>query len=165
MLNICSLQNWGLVCWEATSDVKSGVLCHSSSAQCSCARVMRWKAKVSSSLTDVWQRLFEQQDITVIVLCTIHSHPGCMKTTPDQCTSTWRYHWNRHTGTCLSETSEGRQWAEAACDWNVVSYQQSFIDQATEQWQDCFNVCFKAKSKHRTFAQCFSVTVTNFKAS
>jgi len=28
---ICSLQNWGLVCWEATSGVKSGVLCHSSS--------------------------------------------------------------------------------------------------------------------------------------
>ena len=55
--------------------MKSGVLCHSSSAQCSCARVMRWKAKVTSSLTDVWQRLFEQQDITVIVLCTIHSHP------------------------------------------------------------------------------------------
>jgi len=28
---ICSLQNWGLVCWEATSGVKSRVLCHSSS--------------------------------------------------------------------------------------------------------------------------------------
>jgi len=32
-----------------------------------------WKAKVASSLTDVWQQLFEQQDITVI--CTIHFHP------------------------------------------------------------------------------------------
>jgi len=31
-------------------------------------------------LTDVWQQLFEQQDITVI--CTIHFHPGCLKTTP-----------------------------------------------------------------------------------
>ena len=38
--------------------------------QCSCSRVMHWKAKVS--LTDVWQQLFEQQDITVI--CTIHFH-------------------------------------------------------------------------------------------
>jgi len=28
---------------------------------------MRWKAKVASSLTDVWQQLFEQQDITVII--------------------------------------------------------------------------------------------------
>jgi len=33
---------------------------------------MRWKATVASSLTDVWQQLFEQQDITVI--CTIHFH-------------------------------------------------------------------------------------------
>jgi len=28
---------------------------------------MRWKAKIASSLTDVWQQLFEQQDITVIM--------------------------------------------------------------------------------------------------
>jgi len=35
---------------------------------------MRWKAKIASSLTDVWQQLFEQQDITAIVLCTIHFH-------------------------------------------------------------------------------------------
>jgi len=55
------------------SDVKSGVLCHSSSVLC--ARVVHWKVKVTSSLTDVWQQLFEQQDITVIVLCTIHFHP------------------------------------------------------------------------------------------
>jgi len=34
-----------------------------------------WKAKVASSLTDVWQQLFEQQDITVMVLRTIHCHP------------------------------------------------------------------------------------------
>jgi len=27
---------------------------------------MRWKATVASSLTGVWQQLFEQQDITVI---------------------------------------------------------------------------------------------------
>ena len=35
----------------------------------------------------------------------------------------------------LSETSEGRQWAEAtwSSDWNVVSNQQSFTDQATDQ--------------------------------
>jgi len=28
---------------------------------------VRWKAKVASSLTDVWQQMFEQQDITVII--------------------------------------------------------------------------------------------------
>jgi len=33
-------------------------------------------------------------------------------------------------------------------DRNVVSNQQSFIDQATEQWRDCFNACLKAKTKH-----------------
>jgi len=32
--------------------------------------VVRWKEKVASSLIDVWQKLFEQQDITVIF--TIH---------------------------------------------------------------------------------------------
>jgi len=37
---------------------------------------MDWKAKVASSLTDKWEQLFEQQDITVIVLCTIHFHPN-----------------------------------------------------------------------------------------
>ena len=40
-----------------------------------CARMMHWKVKVTSSLTDVWQQLFEQQDIIVIVLCTIYLHP------------------------------------------------------------------------------------------
>jgi len=35
--------------------------------------VVRWKAKIASTLKDVWQQLFEQQDITVI--CTIHFHP------------------------------------------------------------------------------------------
>jgi len=42
--------------------------------------VVRWKAKVTSSLTDVWQQLFEQQDITVYTPFTFT--PGCMKTTP-----------------------------------------------------------------------------------
>jgi len=44
-------------------------------AQCSFTRVARWKAKVASSLTDVWQQLIEQQDITVI--CIINFH-GCL---------------------------------------------------------------------------------------
>jgi len=35
--------------------------------------VVHWKVKVASSLTGVWQQLFEQQDVTVI--CTIHFRP------------------------------------------------------------------------------------------
>jgi len=140
----------------ATSGVKSGVSV--AAAQCSCARVVRWKAKVTSSLTDVWQKLFEQRDITIHFHLWLHENhtsapaPGYTD-------------WNWHAGKCLSETSEGRQWAEAASDWNVVSNQQSFIEQATDQWKDCFNACLKVKSKNRTFAMmCFSVTVMTFKA-
>ena len=51
---------------------------------------------------------------------------------PHQCISAWRHRLKRHVGTCLSDTSEGRQWAEAASDWNMVSNQQRFIDQAIE---------------------------------
>ena len=53
------------------SGVKSGVLCHSSSMLLRTRDAL--ESKVASSLTDVWQQLFEQQDITVI--CTIHFHP------------------------------------------------------------------------------------------
>ena len=54
-------------------------------------------------------------------------------------------------GTCSSETSEGRQWATAASDWNVISNQHNFIDEAI----DCFNACLKANNKHWTFAMIF----------
>jgi len=109
---------------------------------------MRWKAKVSMSLTDVRQQLFELQDITVI--CTIHFHPW-LHENHTIAPAPGDTNWNRHAGTCLSEASEGRQWD----DWNVVSNQQSFIDQAIDQWQDCFNACLKAASKHWTFAIMF----------
>jgi len=37
---------------------------------------MRLKAKVASSLTDVWRQLFEQQDNEdITVICTIKFHP------------------------------------------------------------------------------------------
>ena len=78
---ICRLQNWGLVCWEAACLVWSPESCLAA-AQRSWARVVRWKAKVASSLTDVWQQLFEQEDITVIWTFTFT--PGCKKTAPAQ---------------------------------------------------------------------------------
>ena len=134
-----SLQDWDLVYWEAACLVWSPESCVGA-AQCSYARVVHWKVKVTSSLTDVWQQLFGQQDITVIVTFT----PVCMKTTPvHQCLET------------PTETDVQHAFSETASDWKVVSNQQSFIDQATNQWQDCFNACLKAKSKHRTFAILF----------
>jgi len=100
--------------------------------------------------TDVWQKLFDQQDITVI--CTIHCHPWLHEnhtSAPEPGDTDWNL--GLHAATCLSETSEGRQWAEAASNWNVVSNQQSFIDQAISQWQDCL-MHLKVKSKHWTIA-------------
>jgi len=76
--------------------------------------------------------------------------------------------WNRNAGICLSETSEVCPWAEMASEWNMVSNQQSFIDQSTNQWRDCFIACLKAKSKHsEKLLWCVSVwyvTVMTFKA-
>ena len=51
--------------------MKSGVLCHSSSVLLRTRGTL--EAKIARSLADVWQQLFEQQDITVI--CIIHFHP------------------------------------------------------------------------------------------
>jgi len=123
------LQDWGLVYsiyWEAACLVWSVESCVTA-AQCSCARVVHWKVKVTSSLTDVWQQLFEQQDITVIVLCTIHFHHW-LHENHTSAPAPGDTDWNRNAGTRLSETSEVRPWAEMASDWNMVSNQQSFID-------------------------------------
>jgi len=54
--------------------VRSPESCVAAAAHCSCPPTVRWNAKVANSLTDVWQQLFLQQDITVI--CIIHFfHP------------------------------------------------------------------------------------------
>ena len=54
----CGLQNWGLGCCDATRLVWRPQSCVTA-AHCSCARVVRWKDKVASNLTDVRQQLFE----------------------------------------------------------------------------------------------------------
>ena len=36
-----------------------------------------------------------------------------------------------------------------ASDWNMVSNQQSFIDELIDQWRDCFIACLKAKSNKK----------------
>jgi len=145
-VHIPCLQDWGLVYREAACLVWSPESCVTA-AQCSCARVVHWKVKVTSSLTDVWQQLVEQQDITVIVLCTIHFHPW-LHENHTSAPAPEDTDWNRNAGTCLSETSEVCPWAEMASDWNMVSNQQSFIDHSIDQWRDCFIACLKAKSKH-----------------
>ena len=115
-------------------------------ARCSCARVVHWKVKVTSSLTDVWQQLFEQQDITVMhhwlsrLAAWIENHTSA----PAPGDTDWN--WNE--GICLSETGEVCQWAEMASDWNIISNQQCFIDQSIDQWRDRFIACLKAKSKY-----------------
>jgi len=137
-------------------------------ARCSCACVVYWKVKVTISLTDVLAVtvLFEQQDITVIVLCTIHFHTW-LHDNHSGAPAHGDTDWNRNAGTCLSETSDRGPWAEMASDWNMVSNQQSFIDQSTDQWRDCFTACLKAKSKHfEHLLWCVSlwyVTVMTFK--
>jgi len=136
------------VCWEAACLVWSPASCVTA-AWCSCAGVVHWKVKVTSSLTDVglWQQLSEQQGITVIVLCTIHFHP-------------WLH--ENHTSAYISapEDTDTQEhvyqkparyvqcpWAEMASDWNMVSNQQNFIDQSIKQCWDCFIACLKSKSK------------------
>jgi len=107
-------------------------------------------------LTDVRQQLFEQQDITVI--CIIHFHENHTSGPAPGDTD-----WNRNAGTCLSVTSEVCPWAEMASDWNMVSNQESFIDQSIDQWQDSFIACLKAKSKHFEHFL-WSVSIMTFKA-
>ena len=95
---ICNLQDWGIgrprLVWSPES-------CFAA-AQCCCARVVRWKVKVVRSLTEcLAATVFEQQDITVI--CTIHFHRWLheKRTSAPEPGNT---DWNRHAGTCLSET-------------------------------------------------------------
>jgi len=146
----CSLQEWDLVYWEAACLVWSPESCVTA-ARCSCACVVHWKVKVTSSLTDVWQQLCEQQDITVI--CTNHCHPW-LPENHISAPAPGDTDWNQNAGTCLSETNEVCPWTEMASDWNMVSNQQSFIDQSVDQWRDCFIACLKANS---TLNICYDV--------
>jgi len=148
-----SLHDWGLVYWEAACLVWSLESCVTA-ARCSCACVVNLKVKVTSSLTDVWQQLFEQQDITVIVLCTIYLHPW-LHENHTSAPAPGDTDWNRNTGKCSSETSEVCPWAEMTSDWHMVSNQQSFIDQSIDQWRNCFIACLKAKAD--TLNICYDV--------
>ena len=142
--------------------VKSRVLCHSSSVLlCTCGAL---ESKSHQQLArcmaaTVWAARHHSN--------MHHSLSPLAAWKQYQCTSVW-YDWNRNTGTCLSETSKLCPWAEMASDWNMVSNQQSFIDESIDQWRDCFIACLKAKSKNCEhllwFLSLWYVTVMTFKA-
>ena len=154
----CNLQYWGLVCYEATRLMWSPKSCVAA-AQCCCAHVVHWKVKVPSSLTDVWQQLFQQQDITKI--CTIHFHPGLHKNQTSAPERAWR-HWLKPT--CRNMFIRN-QWGMSSMNWSsdwLKHGQQlaTFIDQVIDQWQGSFNACFKANSNvwklFKHLARCIS---------
>ena len=101
-------------------------------------RVVCWKVKVTSSLTDVWHQLFEQQDITVMH----HSLSIIAVWKPHGTAEPGDTDWNQSARTCLLETSKRRRSAKAASDSNLVSNQQSFTDQATDQWHQARSQTF-----------------------
>jgi len=117
----CNLQDWGLVCYEATRLMWSPKSCVAA-AQCCCAHVVHWKVKVPSSLTD-GSNCFSSK--TSLKYAPFTFTPGCIKTKPVRQSEHGDTDWNLHAETCLSETSEGcHQWTEAATDWNMVSNRQ-----------------------------------------
>ena len=84
----------------------------------------------------------EQQDITVIVLCTIHFHP-------------WLH--ENHTSAPAPETpteteTQEHVYQKLLRDVNELKQHLTEIWSATSEatlikWQDCFNACLKVKSK------------------
>ena len=94
-----------LVWWEALRLAWSPETCVAA-AQCSCARV--W----CSSLSDIWQQLFEQQYITVIR--TVRFHPW-LHENHTSAPAPGDTDWNRHAGTwSYSKDPEGQMqpWCE-----------------------------------------------------
>ena len=74
---ICSLQNWGLVCSEATSGVKSGFLCRSSSVLLRTRGALESKSRQQLDrclAATVWAARHHYGQFTFT--------PGCMKTIP-----------------------------------------------------------------------------------
>jgi len=156
---ICSLQNWDLVCREATSDVKSRVLSHSSSV------LLRTRDALESK---------RRQQLDRCLAATVwaarhhsnmhHSLLPLDPWKPHQCTSAWRHQLKptrmnmfirNQWGTSMSWSSiwlkRGQQPAELhwSSNWSVARLLNAYL---------------KAKSKHWTFAIMFFVTVMTFKA-
>ena len=67
-------ENWGLVCWEATSGVKSGFLCRSSSL------LSRTRGALESKMSPAACNCLSSKTSQYYAPFTFT--PGCMKTTP-----------------------------------------------------------------------------------
>ena len=149
---ICSLQNWCLVYWETKCLAWSRSLCSSSVLFRTCGALeSKSRQQLDRCLAaTVWAARHHGE-----LICTIH-YLSWLHENHTSAPEPGDTDWNRHAATCLSETSERRQWCGSRSNWNVVSNQQSFIDQVIDQWQDCFIACLKARSKHWTFAVIFS---------
>ena len=96
------------------------------------SRWVCWKIKVTISLTDVWQQLFEQQDITVI--CIIHFHPWMYENHTSAVHQTLETPTETDTLKQVYQTPIGgtsMTWSSILTE-NVVSNQQSFIDQTID---------------------------------
>jgi len=127
---ICSLQNWGLVCWEATSGVKSGVLCRSSSV------LLRTRDALESK---------SRQQLDICMAATVwvarhhsnihHSLSPLAAWKPHQCTRAWSHRLKptrrnmfirNQWGTSMSWSSiwlkRGQQPAELhwSSNWSVI---------------------------------------------
>jgi len=151
-----SLQDWGLVCWEAACLVWRPESCVTA-AQCSCARVVYWK---------VSRQQLDRRMAATVWAARHHSSPmhhslspthGCTKTTP-VCqsletpteTDTQEHVYQKP----VRDVNELKQHV-IETRW-ALSNQQSFVDQATDQWRGCFSTCLKTKSSH------FDVFLRNF---
>ena len=132
---------------DRMSGVKSGALCYSTSVLL-CTR---------GALESKSHEQFDRCLAATVWTARYHSHSPMHHSLspmaawkPLQCTRAWRHRLKpKIAGTCLSETSEVCPWAEMPSDGNMVINQQSFIDQSTDQWRDCFIACLKAKSQSR----------------
>ena len=144
-----------MVYWEATCLVWRKESCVTA-ARFSCARVVHWKVKVTSSLTDVCQKL----SITVARHHSnspmYHSLSPLATQKPHQCTSTWRH---RLKPKCRNTFIRNQH--SMSMGWNGIwlkcSQQpaDSFIDRSIDEWRDCFIACLKAKAN--TLNICYDV--------
>jgi len=94
-----SLQNWGLVCWKATSGVKSRVLFHSSSMLLHTRDVLESKTRQQLDrclAATVWAARHHSYMHHLLSPWLHENHTSAPEPGDTD--------WNRHAGTCLSET-------------------------------------------------------------
>ena len=131
-----SIEVWCGVLEGHVSGVKSGVLCRSSSVLLRTRDVVCWKLSQSHQqlyrclAATVWAARHHSNMHNSLLLLAIWKNHASAPEPGDT-------DWNRHAGTCLSETSEDVD----ELKWHlieIVSNQHSFIDRAIDQWRDYY---------------------------